>query len=146
MEDQLFSGHHSLIIRARDLELLADFYERLGFRKIRRTENVVQLDAGGGGVLEIGRLAQEATPAPETTTRFTASVAGVFITNRLPEAIASALAAGGRKLETLPLPTAMVTFIADPEGNVIGLRQPAPEPPEETSQDVTVTPIPFSNN
>jgi hypothetical protein len=101
---------------------------------------VAQFETGGGGLLELARLDAGAPPPAEPTGRRQVNVAAVFLTTNLNQAIENALLAGGRKLETLPLPTAMVTYVADPEGNVIGFRQNAPEPDLLVEQDAVEPP------
>jgi catechol 2,3-dioxygenase-like lactoylglutathione lyase family enzyme len=136
--DGAFSGTHAVIIRADDLERLAAFYQDLGFPLHRRTDNVVQLRSGDGSLLEIARIAPGVAPNGEVNTRIQARMSAVFHTEDLPGALERAEANGGRTLDTLYLPAAVLVYIADPEGNVVGLRQATPEPPATGNGGVTL--------
>lgn len=129
-----FQGVHAVLVRARDLETVAAFYVGLGLRQHRRTENVIQLDAGGS-LVEIGRLAAGYGEAPEPASRLQSPVVAVLRVADRAGVVAAGLGAGGRELETLHLPTGTLTYLADPEGNVVGIREALPEldesvPPE----------------
>lgn len=118
MLDSLFV----VIIRAEDiLKVLAFYRDVLGMPVVSAVEGrLYQVDAGnihieiaGGG---------KAKPAP--TDRAQAAVTPVFAVKDCEAAVAAVTAAGATLVNApFSIATAKVAYVADPEGNVVGLRE-----------------------
>jgi catechol-2,3-dioxygenase len=115
-----------IVLRSKDPERLARYYVALGFEEWARSPRIIGLKAGGGAVLEIGRL-DAAAPDPATkTTRTQVQHAAIIGTKQAKLVAERAKAAGAAFIETYNSGDIAIFYIADPDGNVIGFAEDGP--------------------
>lgn len=120
--------YHTHIIRARDQERIAAFWQALGFHPHRRGANVISFygsDNPNVTILEIARI-ENGPPVPgPVTSRSQVAAMGTFDTDDLDAVVAAAAANGGTVLDVLEYPDvrARLIYVADPEWNILGFRQ-----------------------
>lgn len=112
-----------IVLRSKDPERLANYYMDLGFKEWARSPRIIGLKAGGGAVLEIGKLDMAAPdPAPKPT-RTQVQQAAIIGTRQAKQVAEQAKAAGAAFIETYISGGIAIYYIADPDGNVIGFAE-----------------------
>jgi predicted enzyme related to lactoylglutathione lyase len=115
-----------IVLRSKDPERLARYYATLGFEEWARSPRIIGFKAGGGAVLEIGKLdagAPDSAPRPSRTQVQHAAIIG---TKQAKDVAARARAAGAAFIETYMSGPVAIYYIADPDGNVIGFAEDGP--------------------
>ncbi|MDX2144523.1 MAG: VOC family protein [Rhodospirillaceae bacterium] len=115
-----------IVLRSKDPERLARYYAALGFEEWARSPRIIGFRAGGGAVLEIGRL-DAATPDPmPKPSRTHVQHAAIVGTKQAKDVAERARAAGAAFVETYMSGDVAIYYIADPDGNVIGFAEDGP--------------------
>lgn len=115
-----------IVLRSKDPERLARYYTAIGFEEWARSPRIIGLKAGGGAVLEIGKLDMAAPdPQPKASRTFVQHAA--IVGTKQAKAVAErAKAAGATFIETYDSGGVAIFYIADPDGNVIGFAEDGP--------------------
>lgn len=115
-----------IVLRSKDPERLANYYAALGFEEWARSPRIIGFKAGGGAVLEIGKL-DEAAPVPTPkSARTQVQHAAIIGTKQAKEVAERAKTAGATFIETYTSGNVAIYYIADPDGNVIGFAEDGP--------------------
>jgi predicted enzyme related to lactoylglutathione lyase len=125
-EDVDLRGIGWIVLRSKDPERLATYYAALGFQEWARSPRIIGFKAGGGAVLEIGKLDETApVPVPKPA-RTQVQHAAIIGTKQAKEVAERAKAAGAAFIETYMSGDIAIYYIADPDGNVIGFAEDGP--------------------
>jgi catechol-2,3-dioxygenase len=115
-----------IVLRSKNPDRLADYYKALGFEEWARSPRIIGLKAGGGAVLEIGRLDPAAPDLPSPPGRTFVQHAAIIGTKQAKTVAERAKTAGAVFIETYDSGGVTIFYIADPEGNVIGFAEDGP--------------------
>jgi catechol 2,3-dioxygenase-like lactoylglutathione lyase family enzyme len=120
----LFSSSPKVLVRSPEPAKLAKFYEALGFKMNRVSENgsVIFYFEGGAGALEVVQMDANTKPGPRKTSRTQQGVLAILETDNQDEVVRRAKAAGATLIEKWDASDRPVSiyYIADPENNVLG--------------------------
>ena len=125
-EDVRMRGIGWLVLRSHDPGKLAEFYYALGFKEWASSERIIGLHAGGGAALEIGKLDPDAPANQEIKSRTQASSHVIFGTTDVEQVAENARNAGAMFVERWTSGPAVIYYIGDPDGNVIGFAEDGP--------------------
>jgi catechol 2,3-dioxygenase-like lactoylglutathione lyase family enzyme len=119
----LFTSAPTILVRSPDPFKLAEFYQALGMKRVRDSQNGVFFYLEGNvGSLEVLRMDAAASPGGPKTSRTQQGVVAIFETDNQEDVVRRARAAGATLVEkwTSSERPISIYYIADPENNVFG--------------------------
>lgn len=119
-----FTAAPTILVRSPNPVKLAEFYEAIGFKKDRTSENgtVYFYLEGNLGSLEVLNMDPNTKPSTGKTSRTQQGVVAIFEVNDQEEVVRRAKAAGAtlvEKWDSRERPTS-IYYIGDPENNILG--------------------------
>ena len=122
-EKPVYTSLATVLVRSKEPFKLAEYYEFIGFKRIRTVadQGVVFYLEGNVGSLEILPLNEKVDSIKPKSSRMEQGVLAIFETDDLDKVLERARLAGSTFIETWTHPTGVsIHYIADPSNNILG--------------------------